>query len=299
MPSHSEAPVSEAVLHAAIAKLGLGVTVPHTLEGLQGVFVAWCRGTGSDSVGLALRSVPEFFIAMTGFPAENYFKRWLAFGLSDLCLANAEALLALLRYYGFAAERVLGSMGSNARHGSVVVRIDGENYLVDPTFLAEQPLLLRQGEPTSAGAGPLRIWAGGDGTVKWQMPQGRFNATFKIEETGCDFQAFLEFEDEVVPGVVHPRGRMYKLARMYKDRLFIRRNVDGGIRTYDNGTIVVKAGRQLTVSKVCREEFPERLTKEFGIAAEAVRMIPASYFPDASRNAADEEPAPAWNGGQS
>jgi hypothetical protein len=174
----------------------------------------------------------------------------------------------------------------------VVVRIDGDDYLVDPTFLAEQPLLLRDGERTTAGEGPLRVWAGGDGTVKWQMPQGRFNATFKIERIGCDFDAFLECEEEVLPGQVHPRARMYKLARMYKDRLFIRRNVDGGTRTYDNGSVVVKTGRQLKVSKVGREEFAELLCSDFGIAPEAVRMIPDSYFPGSVRDTADEERVP-------
>jgi N-hydroxyarylamine O-acetyltransferase len=279
MPPLAQPAVSEAVLEAAIVRLDLAWPVPHTLEGLQGVYRAWCRGIGCDSVGLALRSVPSSLDDTVGFPAENYFRRWLAFGVGDLCFANAEALVTLLRHLKYRAVRVIGSMGPNARHGSVVVTLDGESYLVDPTFLAEQPLLLRNGERTTAGEGPLRIWANGDGTVKWPLPQGRIEVVFKIEEVGCDFRTFQEHEEEVLPGAVHPRSRMSRLARMYKDRLFIRRNVDGGTRTYDNGKVVVKTGRHLQVRKVHREEFARLLTSEFGIAAEIVRRIPVSYLP--------------------
>jgi hypothetical protein len=134
-------------------------------------------------------------------------------------------------------------------------------------------LLLNPGQRTSAGAGPLRIWSDVDGTIRWQIPQGRFHAAFKIEEIGCSFETFREEHERTQEGLAH--------GRLYKHRLFVRRNVDGGTRTYDNGSIITKAAGQFVVRKVVPEEMPLILTEEFGLSAEIVQKIPVGYYEQA------------------
>jgi N-hydroxyarylamine O-acetyltransferase len=268
--------VAAPVLRTVVARLGLRPPIPLTADGLQHVFRAWCRSTGYDNVGLALRAAAGNEGAVPGFPAQQYFENWLAHGMSNLCFANSEALRALLRHLGFAAERCRGSMGSSVsvlgayKHGSVVVNIDSETYLVDPTFLAEHPLRLVAGQRTSAGVRPLRIWSDTDGTIRWQIPQGRFNAVFTVEEVGCNFQTFHEEHEKTKQGLAY--------GRLYKYKLFVRRNVDGGTRTYDNGAIITKSRGEFSIKKVLPGELLEILSRYFGLSSAIVRRIPAYYF---------------------
>ena len=271
--SSDSPPISDQLCELVLARLGVEKPIPVTIEGLGRLFSAWCRCTGWDTVALSLRSIELSAGSATGFPAPSYFRRWLAYGISDVCFANSEALLVLLRTLGFAAGRVLGTGGSNSFHGSVLVRIDDRRYLVDPTFLAEEPLPLLPSERSSAGAGPLKVWADTDGTIRWQPPQCRFHAVFRIEEFDCSFATFHDHHQLVEAGDdEHP------LARLYHDKLFIRRNIDGGIQTYDNGIIVRKSERRSSIAKAAGNQ-RHLLTAEFGIAADLVAQIPPRFFP--------------------
>jgi len=265
-------PIPDQLCELVLARLGIERPIPVTLDALRRLFRAWCRCTGWDTVALALRSIELRAGPVTGFPAPNYFRRWLAYGISDVCFANSEALLALLRAVGFATERVLGTGGSNSSHGSVLVRIDDRRYLVDPTFLAEEPLPLLPSERSTAGAGPLKVWADTDGTIRWQPPQCRFHAVFRIEECDCSFASFRAQHQLVEAG-----DDEHALARLYHDKLFVRRNVDGGVRTYDNGLIISKSERRSNIAKAIGDQ-RHLLTTEFGIATELVAQIPPRFF---------------------
>lgn len=261
--------VPEPLLAAVLEKLSLPETIHPTYEGLQQLFVSWCRNTGSDTVGIALRSSAD--PSLIGFPAKQFFQRWIEYGISDLCFANSEALLALLKHFGFEAKRAFGSTGSRSTHGSLIVLLDGNSYLVDPTFLAEEPLLLAEGRRTTAGAGPLRIWADTDGTVKWQMPQSRFQALFRIENDDCPFEVFqagdLSFDN------THP------LRRLLKDKIFVRRNIDGTVLTYDNGAVIKKTAGEVEIRKIDADQTRAMLVDVFNISPKAVAMIPGGFFP--------------------
>jgi hypothetical protein len=271
--SSESLPISDQLCEQVLTRLGVERPVPVTLDGLRRLFRAWCRSTGWDTIALSLRSVELGGGPIAGFPAPSYFRRWLAFGISDVCFANSEALLVLLRTLGFATERVLGTGGSNSFHGSVIVRIDHQRYLVDPTFLAEEPLPLLPSERSTAGAGPLKVWADTDGTIRWQPPQCRFHAVFRIDEFDCSFETFRAHHQLVEAGDdEHP------LARLYHDKLFIRRNAEGGVRTYDNGIVVRKSERRSNIAKATGDH-RDLLTAEFGVAAALVAQIPPRFFP--------------------
>jgi arylamine N-acetyltransferase len=264
------------LLDAALGRMGITRPVPLILSGLDTVFEAWCRSTGYDNVGLAIRTGAGGDGPVLGFPAQDYFERLIAHGMSNLCFGNSEALRALLASLGFTVERARGSMGSSEtvlgayKHGTLVVTIDGQQYIVDPTFLAERALLWKPGSRTSAGSGPLRIWTDVDGSIRWQIPQGRFNAVFKIEEVGCSLTTFLEEHEKTQQGLAH--------GRLYKHKLFVRRNIGGGTLTYDSGSIITKADGRFSVRKVVTTESPAILVNEFGLSADIVRQIPSTYY---------------------
>ena len=253
-------------------KLGLPGEMSPTYENLQRIYLSWCRKTGSDTIGLALKAsgAGEFY----GFPAENYFRRWVEYGISDQCFATSEALFAILAGFGYSVRRVFGSTGSRSTHGSITVLLDDRVYLVDATFLSEDPLLLSQQGRTSAGSGPLRVWGDLDGVIRWQMPQGRFRAQFRIEQLDCPFEIFQENDAVISPDCMHP------LHRLFRNRIFVRRNNAEGVLTYDNGAIVRKTENDIHISRIDRDLAKSMLIDVFGISESAVGMIPERYFPE-------------------
>jgi N-hydroxyarylamine O-acetyltransferase len=268
--------VPDRLLRAVLERLGVATPVSLTVDGLDNVFKAWCRVTGYDNVGLAVRAGAGGTGPVLGFPAHDYFDRLLAHGMSNLCFGNSEALRAVLDALGFTVARVRGSMGSSEavlgayKHGSLLVTIDGQRYVVDPTFMAEKALLWQPGVRTTAGSGALRIWTDIDGAIRWQIPQGRFNAVFKIEEIDCSFEVFREEHQKTQQGLAH--------GRLYKHKLFVRRNVAGGTRTYDNGAIITKADGQFLIRKISGEELIRAFVEDFGLSAEVVASMPTSYY---------------------
>jgi len=267
-----------AALSASLAaevkqRLGLTSTLPLTLTGLQTAFSAWCRGTGYDNIALLIYLAEGGLGPVPGFPAKAYFRSWLDGSISNLCWANAEALRALLQHFGFAVQRAFGSMGAvlaTGKHGTAIATLENEKFLVDPTFLAEQPLRLAGGHRTAAGDGPLRIWGDYDGTIHWQLPHGRFIGTFTIQQTCCTFETFRTGHDQTRAGLAH--------GRMYKDKLFIRRNMNGGTLAYNNGVLVTKAGQDCHAKKISPNEVPMLLVTQFGIAPHVVERIPRHSF---------------------
>ena len=267
--------LDETLLAAVRQRLGLPDRLDATFRELGTVYAAWCRGTGYDNINLALYLASHQEGRLPGFPASNYFERWLADGISNFCWANSEALGALLGCYGFAVSRVIGTMGGRRNepvgpmlHGSLIATVDGERYLVDPTLLSEEPLPLREGQRSRAGSGSLRIWADLDGTIRWQLPQSRFNGTFRIDRCNLSREEFAEEHENSRDGLAD--------GRLYRDKLFVRRNRDGGSFTYDRGHLIRRHGARFEVRRVTKEDPRELLVEQFGISEALAEQIPQS-----------------------
>lgn len=157
-----------------LEKLGCGIQPP-TRAGLTNVYAAWCRGVPFDNVRKLIHVRGGDARTLPGDSPADFFESWLAHGSGGTCWSGNGALHALLESLGFSAERAVATMVAAPNippnHGSVVVAIDGERYVVDASILHDQPLLMREPEPTEIDHpawGVTAHWTDGQYCIRWR-----------------------------------------------------------------------------------------------------------------------------------
>lgn len=127
-----------------LARLGLSTPPAPDHEGLKSVFNAFALGVPFDNLRkiIALRRGEAG--PLPGTRAPDFFDAWLRHGTGGTCWPTSNAMLALLLSLGFAARRVAASMRDlgTLNHGTVKVRLDGGDWLVDSTMFTGEPLPL-------------------------------------------------------------------------------------------------------------------------------------------------------------
>jgi arylamine N-acetyltransferase len=120
--------------------MGIAGDVPVSANGLFEVYAAWCRKVPFDNI----RKIIDLIEGgrLCGLSAAEFFENWLEHGTGGTCWPSSNALRTLLRSLGFDARRVAGSMYDlgTINHGTVKVRIDGEDWLADTCMLTHRPI---------------------------------------------------------------------------------------------------------------------------------------------------------------
>ncbi len=147
--------ITPQLVEQVLQKLGLENHPGSDLTGLGTLYGRWCRKVPFDNLQKRL-----FFSAggegpMPGHTAKNFFLDWLAYGTGGTCWAVSHALHDLLQALGFNVRRASGTMLTSAtvrgpNHATVVVTLDGCQYLIDGSMLTERPLPLQEGSPGQA-----------------------------------------------------------------------------------------------------------------------------------------------------
>jgi arylamine N-acetyltransferase len=129
---------------AVVERLGLSPTLPLDIHGLRTLYAAWCRIVPFDNVRklVALRTGDQG--PLPGGDATDFLEHFLQHGTGGTCWSSSNALFEMVASYGFDARRVAGSMRDLGvpGHGSVKVRIDGADWLVDSSMLLMYPIPL-------------------------------------------------------------------------------------------------------------------------------------------------------------
>ena len=135
--------LSADLLHRVLETLGMPDYISVDRAGLARVYAAWCENIPFDNIRkmIALR---EPGAEMPGLDASDFFENWLSHGTGGTCWPSSNALFALLRSLGFDARRVAGSMFDlpEPNHGTVKVKIGGQDWMVDSSMLTYRPLPL-------------------------------------------------------------------------------------------------------------------------------------------------------------
>ena len=130
------------LLNALLRKLGLSRNIESDFDGLSQVYEAWCRHVPFDNVRklIALRTGDAGLLP--GAHAVDFLENWIEHGTGGTCWSSSNALYALVKSLGFDARRVAGSMRDAGipGHGSVKVKIDGNDWLVDSSMLQMYPM---------------------------------------------------------------------------------------------------------------------------------------------------------------
>jgi hypothetical protein len=131
---------------------------------------------------------------LPGSSAIDFFAAWLATGAGGTCWAGNGALHDLLVTLGYDASRVAATMlvtpdTPPSNHGSVIVRLDGERYIVDASILTGVPLRIPEsGEPPEPAATVFpRVERHGDTVlIMWRTPNVPSGFPCRLDRIGVD-----------------------------------------------------------------------------------------------------------------
>jgi arylamine N-acetyltransferase len=270
--------ISAELLDRVQSKLGLPSRPCIDLAGLNKIYAAYSGHVPNDNIQKRIWLAGDKSRPVTGGEPTQFFENWLEHGTGGTCFPANGALCALLRALGFDAWRILGSVmmegiEHEGNHGTVVVRIDDTDYLVDAQLAAFSALPLIVGRLTSTGDGIHGIHAiprGEDFDVKWYPGSNRQTPIFTrldLKRGPVDHDVFLA---QYALSALRDRRRS-----PFNDALFIGRhfsdsilNVGRRTRTEISADNVVKK-REITLA-----ERAQILVEEFGISAEIVKAIP-------------------------
>jgi N-hydroxyarylamine O-acetyltransferase len=145
--------MDEAVVERVLARLGLSRTPTVDLEGLRAIYESWCRHVPFDNLRKRIHVASGDAGPLPGDTCGDFFDAWLRHGTGGTCWAGNGALCDLLVSLGFNARRGIGAMLARPdlppNHGTVIVELDGSEYLVDASILHGEPLLLDARRTTS------------------------------------------------------------------------------------------------------------------------------------------------------
>src|SRR5258705_12208514 len=200
LPYARPVPLAPAITEAVLEKLGLPDRPPPDRDGLDTLYLAWCRAVPFDNLVKRIHLAGGSAAPFPNGDPEWFLRSLVRDGTGGTCWPGSGGLHALLTAIGFDARRGSGAMYDNLSgpihtHGTVIVRIDGVDHWVDSSMLTNGPLPLTRGvetqrpDPVSpVRAEPVddlwRVWwtgAGDGGDSGWLLlDDGRTAAHFLL-----------------------------------------------------------------------------------------------------------------------
>lgn len=153
-----------ALLQRVLEKLGLSRPVSVDYDGLDRVLKAFAFGVPLDNVRKRIWFAGDRTGPLPGAEPVDFFEHWLEHGTGGTCWPLHGGLSALLQTLGFPARRIAGALimasggltdeyDFDTNHASVMVGLDGKDYLTDCNIGCVAPLPMVPGEVNTAGWG--------------------------------------------------------------------------------------------------------------------------------------------------
>lgn len=270
----SDPVLSAELLERVLGKLGLSHRPSLDLAGLNTLYAAYCGNVPTiDSIPKRIWFAGDQRTPLPGGDPTDYFESWLKHGTGATCWPTNGAVYALVHSLGFDARRIAGCIvmeqypGTN--HGSVVVTMDGADYLVDGNLGAFKVLPIVPDRNTSSGDGLNDIRAvpmeGGFDVLWYQGHDREAPLTFRTEpeHDPVDHAFFLDRYDRT------------KQLSVFNAALFIcRRFPDRIITLGRKNKITVAADNTLTKTEISDAERKRVLVEDFGISEQMADALP-------------------------
>ncbi len=159
-------PLTETRVDEVVELLGFAERPPVDLVGLEQIYRAWCRRIPFDNlrklVGLHF-DMPE----LPGIDPAEFFAAWQFTGSGSTCWGSNNAIHALLDGLGFEARLHAASMHDvEINHGTTIVTIGGDRWLVDASVHGDVPAPIRDEFTSVEHAGfATNVWPDRGGWV--------------------------------------------------------------------------------------------------------------------------------------
>ncbi|MDC0033325.1 arylamine N-acetyltransferase [Alphaproteobacteria bacterium] len=274
----SEPKLSSEILTHILIKLDLAEKPECNLVGLNRVYAAYCGHVPRDNIQKRIWLTGKQNTPVTGGDPIEFFENWLAHGTGGTCFPASGGLHTLLCALGFDAKRVTGcvirdGIEYDANHSSVMARVDGADFLVDPQQASFTALPIIPGKTSSAGNGihSTRTVPVPGGFELQSFPgsnrQEPLRIRFYLENCFVSHAFFLE---NYALSAVRELGRS-----PFNDTLIVSRRFPGSLVIVGRGNrIEVSADNTVTKVEINIDERNKILIKELGISEEITKAIP-------------------------
>jgi arylamine N-acetyltransferase len=270
--------LSAELLNRVISKLGLPGRPSLDLAGLNATYAAYSGHIPNDNIQKRIWLAGDKSRPVTGGDPTQFFESWLAHGTGGTCFPSNGALCELLCGLGFEAWRILGAVTmegieQDGNHGTVLVRIDGANYLVDAQLAAFAALPLIAGVSASTGRGIHDISAvprGDEFEIQWYPGSNRETpmiTRLDLKRGPVNQDVFLS---QYALSALRDRRRSPFNEALFIGRHFADRILNVGRKTRTE----IFADNVVRKQEITLDERAQILVDEFGISAEIVRAIP-------------------------
>ncbi len=261
------------LVERVLEKLGLRGRPSPDLAGLNAVLAAVCGGIPFDNIRKRIWFERIRKGPLPGGEPTDFFESWLAHGAAGTCWPINGALHALLASLGFPVRRGAGGMmvtpEEDTNHGTVLVALEGVDYLADLNLGSFKALPLVSGKPDSTGEGihDIRAVPFEDRfEVIWYTGHSRKRPlSFRIqpEHDGASHAFFLS------------RYERTKQVSPFNQALYITRHFPNSILTLGRmKKFVVSADGSITATEIDADERTRILVEELGISEELARKLP-------------------------
>jgi len=269
-----EPTLASGLVERVLAKLGVYQHPELNLTGLNALYAAFSANVPFDNIQKRIWFASSQTTPLPGGDPNEFFNNWLQHGTGGTCWPLNGAMYALAHALGFDARRIVGSVivegyPRGANHGSVLVNLDGINYLVDAWMAAFKVLPLISGKPSSTGQGIHDISA---------VPT---EIGFEIiSYPGFDREHLLPFRtepeyDPVDRALFLARYDRTKAVGFFNDALFICRHFPESILTMGRKSkFRVAVDGAFTKTEPTEAQRKASLIEEFGLSEEIVEKLP-------------------------
>jgi N-hydroxyarylamine O-acetyltransferase len=240
-----------------LERLGLAALPTRDLSGLRELYAAWCARVPFDNVRkmIALRTSGA---DLPGTTPDDFFAAWLRDGTGGTCWPSSHALWALLAASGFDTRRVVGSMGDTGygSHGSVKVRVEDTDWLVDSSLLTNSPV------PCGS-----EVFFGGDPV--WPVEIEPVDGTHLIWFDGLPLWDPLPcriLQDPADPAWYVTAYEASRERSPFNQQLYIRRNFANGVSLLIGPMHCSRMASGIESRTLGRDEICETLSRDFGLS---------------------------------
>ena len=271
----AEPSLAPALVEAVLAKLGLKNRPTLDIAGLNTVYAAICGSIPFDNIQKRIWFASDRKKPATGGDPGEFFENWVRHGTGGTCWPSNGGMYALARALGFRARRIAGSVivpnyPQGANHGSVLVTLDGVDYVFDLTFGSFKvlPLIPGQVVSTETGIHNARVTP---------LAGGGFELIFSLgwSTEPLPFRREPQY-DPVDHAFFVARYDRANRVGFFNDTLLVSRRYPDSIMTIGRGKkLLVTSDGTLTKTSLTPNQRDELLVQEMGLSEEVVSMIPA------------------------
>jgi N-hydroxyarylamine O-acetyltransferase len=260
--------IDGALVDAVLTRLGLDDRPAPDREGLDALYLAWCRAVPFDNLVKRIHLAGGSAAPFPNGDPEWFLRTFVCDGTGGTCWPGSGGLHALLAALGFDARRGSGAMYDNLSgpihtHGTVIVRIDGVDHWVDSSMLTNAPLPLTRGKETRRDdpVSPVRAQPVDDLWRIWWTGAG----------DGADIGCLL-LDDDVTAEHFRVRYEASRGMSPFNTRVYATRNTPAARVTIGGATRYER-----TAAGIASTELDDRdrvLVEEFGFSEEIVSQLP-------------------------